>query len=221
MSVHKWKTQSATYPCSNTWKKSFYSGFHCNLIAICVTIRLINISDIYEYSCISRLLGNLYSFSIPAPDITVVFASGQDSSWWRSCFFEKRLVACCRVQQLSRSLAVIRGDAHRAPRWRRRQQTLCVEWAAEHSTGPPPGGPLQMQTQTHLTFPCVAFVREVVKLHKSKPKTLQVSTWRAVLLSPLHIITACILGLLGGFSSHQRQPFIILASASTSFAALS
>lgn len=62
----------------------------------------------------------------------------------------------------------------------------------------------------------ITFIRdEVVKLHKSKPKSLKMGDLRGALLAPLHIITACILGLLREFSSYQKEAFIILASISS------
>lgn len=78
------------------------------------------------------------------------------------------------------------------------------------------------KTPSDVSSHAAAFIRpEVVKLQKSKPKSLKVRRLRAVLLSALHIITACILGLLGEFSSYQTEAFIILASASGSFSTLS
>lgn len=78
------------------------------------------------------------------------------------------------------------------------------------STGLRSGG--TFQTKLDLTISLKTLI--VVKLHKSKPESLKVRVLRGAVLAPLHIITACICGLLGQFSSYQKEAFIILASIS-------
>lgn len=78
------------------------------------------------------------------------------------------------------------------------------------STGLRPGGTFQTKLDLMISLKTLI----VVKLHKSKQESLKVRVLRGAVLAPLHIITACICGLLGQFSSYQKEAFIILASIS-------
>lgn len=104
-------------------------------------------------------------------------------------------MARCRVQQLSLSLATLsarqggRGGNKKhfaLNELHRTQQVRLLEDRFRCKTN---------KTPSDVSSYAGAFIGpEVVKLQKSKPKSLKVRRLRAVLLSALHIITACILG---------------------------